>query len=129
MGSALVPPDLVRGAIQAAGLDPTPLAAALLLLIIVSAQAGMGAVVGVTILGSAIPDPSALHLTPLMLAVTFLCAWALSSGSAVYGTTLVILSRMTEQPGGIMAFRWNGAFTVLGYLLSVAWLLALAGFP
>ncbi|CAO3359020.1 hypothetical protein [Azospirillum melinis] len=132
MGSALgalVPPDLVRGAIQAAGLAPAPLAAALLLAIIVSAQAGMGAVVGVTILGSAIPDPSALQLTPLMLAVTFLCAWALSSGSAVYGTTLVILSRMTEQPGGVMAFRWNGAFTVLGYLLSVAWLLALAGFP
>ncbi|CAO3424652.1 hypothetical protein [Azospirillum doebereinerae] len=132
MGSALgalVPPDLVRHAIQAAGLDPAPLAAALLLVIIVGAQTGMGAVVGVTILGSAIPDPSALHLTPLMLAVTFLCAWALSSGSAVYGTTLVILSRMTEQPGGIMAFRWNGAFTVLGYLLSVAWLLALAGFP
>jgi len=132
MGSALgalLPPDLVRGAIQAAGLAPAPLAAALLLAIIVSAQTGMGAVVGVTILGSAIPDPSALHLTPLMLAVTFLCAWALSAGSAVYGTTLVILSRMTGQPGGIMAFRWNGAFTVLGYLLSVAWLLALAGFP
>lgn len=129
MGSALgalAPPDLVRGAIQGVGLNPIPLAAALLLFIMVSAQAGMGAVVGVTILGSAIPDPAALHLTPLMLAVTFLCAWALSSGSAVYGTTLVILSRLTEQPGGAMAFRWNGAFTVLGYLLSVAWLLALA---
>lgn len=123
---ALLPTGVLGDAIQSMGQHPILLAGLLMLFIMIGAQTGMGAVVGVTVVASAIPDPAALHLTPLMLAVTFLCSWALSSGSAVYGTTLVILSRLTAEPGAAVAFRWNGPFTALGFLLSLGWLLALA---
>lgn len=125
--AAMLPPDLVRDGIQQAGLSPVPLASLFIVLIMLASQAGMGAVVGVSILGSAFPDPSVLHMSPLMLAVTFLCSWALSASSAPLGATMIILSALNGQPGRTMAFRWNGAFIVGGLLVSICWLVVLNG--
>jgi MFS family permease len=102
-------------------LPPVLLAGLLLVFILLLAQTGFGAIVGISIIASALPDPLSFGLQPLSLAVVFLTSWGVAAGITPSGATVSILARVTQTPASEIARHWNGRFTLIACILTLAW--------
>lgn len=117
----LLDPRVMESLISHAGLTPLLLAALMLVAIMASAQLGIGAIVGISVFGAALPDPSVIGMTPMALATLFVSAWGLSAGFAAYGTTVLVAARTLGASPTDVAFRWNGPFTLAGCVVALGW--------
>lgn len=104
-----------------AGFPPLLLAAMLLVFILLLAQSGLGAIVGISIIASALPDPRVLGLEPLALATIYLTSWGIAAGITPSGATVSIMARVTRTPASTVARDWNGRYTLVACALTLGW--------
>lgn len=74
-----------------------------------------------TLLGG-IPD---LPASPTLTALAISSGWALSMTCSPFASAVILLTRITGQPGARLTWRWNAVFSVLAILTLTAafWLL------
>lgn len=80
----------------------------------------------VTFFGSLLIGVPGLALDPTVLGFSFVMGWCLNLTGSPFGTTALILGRATGVGGSTMTWRWNGPFTLAGFVL-VAGALAVFG--
>jgi hypothetical protein len=107
LGSAIVPPLAIL--------------VAMLLVTTALALVGISPMITIAVVGSALPDPGVVGITPLTLMVSFLCSWAVGTSLTPLGPTVMLTALASQRPAGTVAFRWNGSYAFGGFLLSLLW--------
>lgn len=72
----------------------------------------------VTFLGGLLVSIPELGLDPSMLGLSLLVGWALNLTGSPFGATSLLLSRVAGISGITHAWRWNGTFTVLSWIVA-----------
>ena len=72
----------------------------------------------VTFLGGLLVSIPELGLDPSMLGLSLLVGWALNLTGSPFGATSLLLSRVAGIPAMTHAWRWNGIFTVLSWIVA-----------
>lgn len=79
----------------------------------------------VTFLGGILVAIPELDLNPSLLGLSLLVGWALNLTGSPLGATSLLLSRVVGIPGMLHAWRWNGLFTIMSWVVA-ALVIALA---
>ena len=117
----------------ASGLDLSVLPTWLLLTILVAlapvtGQLGMNPILSISLLAPLVPAAESLGLSPNLIVAAITAGWALSGASSPFTATTLLIGKLA----GVSAFRvgagraWNGPYTLIGFMLLSAWILALA---
>lgn len=123
--AGLISPAAVAEMLRAASLPPILLLVLVPWAVVLGGQLGVAPIVTVAVLGAALPDPAAFGLNPVLVAVGFLAAWGLTTGSTAIAAATLIVGRLNNVSAGTVGRVWNGAYTMLGLGLLAVWLIAL----
>lgn len=123
--AAMLPPDIIAEALAALHLTGPAVAVVLVAVVLVASQVGLNPIVSVTLLAAALPAPQTLGVTPTLLGVAFMSAWALAINSSPMTASVLLLSRLAETTPATLGYRWNGGYTIGGFLLVALVLLGL----
>lgn len=111
--SGLLPLAELRALALASGMSPPLILVAAFVAVVALGQTGINPILSVTVLGAVFPDPQAVGLHPLILALTLFTAWATTTGSSSAIAAVLILARISATPAATIGRIWNGPFTLL----------------
>ncbi len=115
----LAPVEQIAHGLEAAGIGPAWLLAAVPALIVLAGQIALSPVTMVVFLAAVLhqlPHPPA---DPTLLALALASGWALSMTAAPNVTGALMLARVTGKPPVLLTWYWNGVFSLLAYGLLV----------
>lgn len=115
--ASLVPADVVAELIRATGLSGYSLLIALVLLVIALGQIAIVPLVSVSILASILPSPQTLDMSPEIIMLAFVGAWALTVQSSVFTGLILLIARLFDARPGTVVYRWNLMYSCTGVLL------------
>jgi hypothetical protein len=115
--AAMLPPDVIAEALAALHLTGSAIAIVLVAVVLVASHIGLNPIVTVTLLAAALPDPLVLGLAPALAGLAFMSAWALAVNSSPMTASVLLLSRLADTSPATLGYRWNGSYTVGGFLL------------
>ena len=113
---AVVPPALLAPWIGAMPAEMVPLAVPVVL--IATGQIGLNPIAIVALIGAAIPDPTALGLSPAALAFSCMLGWGLAVGMTPMSASALITARWAGVSPWVVGSRWNAAYTLGGLVLA-----------
>ncbi|MEX3011905.1 hypothetical protein [Hoeflea sp. TYP-13] len=79
---------------------------------------GLPPMMMVTFLGGLLVSIPQLGLDPSMLGLSLLVGWALNLTGSPFSATSLLLSRVVAIPGTLHAWRWNGLFTIMSWVVA-----------
>lgn len=123
MLAALVPSDFV--VLIATPLHPVVLLAALPLCIVAAVQFALTPIVTAVFLGTALGSLEPLPADPTLMLLALAGGWALALTASPFAAGALVLHRLTGLSAARLTWHWNGLYSLLAYLLLVAWLAAL----
>lgn len=123
--AAMLPPDLIADLLQALHLNGSIIAVVMMAVVVLASHIGLNPIVTVTLLAAALPDPQTLGVAPAVMGLAFMSAWALAVNSSPLTASVLLLSRLAGTTPATLGYRWNGGYTVGGFLLLAGLLLLL----
>jgi len=106
-----------------AGLPPFVLYLGIPLVIPLLANFAIHPIMIVSFVGSLLAQSPALQASPTLLALSFICGWAINLTSSPFSATNLVMSRTTGISGTTLAWRWNLLFSLQAYAICAACLL------
>ena len=116
--ASFLTPQMVASALAWSGTPAFLFPALVIALVICGGLLGLNPIITVMILGGALPDPAAFGVSPVILASAYLAAWGLTVGSSPVAMSTLIIGNFNQQSGATVGLRWNGLYTVTGYLVA-----------
>jgi hypothetical protein len=117
----------VGGALPASALAPLighlpPIAVPLLVpvLLIATGQLGLNPIALIALLGAAMPNPIAFHISPAVLAFACMLGWGLAVNMTPMSASAITTARWAGVSPWTVSTAWNAAFTFSALLLSWA---------
>ncbi|MBL4644975.1 MAG: hypothetical protein JKY99_00775 [Rhizobiales bacterium] len=86
---------------------------------------GVNPLVSVSVLGSLLPPPESVGITPLIFALTLLSAWSLAAGVCQGVAAVHAIANIAKKSPMVVAMRWNGTFTLMAAPVVFAFLVSL----
>ncbi|MGO1118166.1 hypothetical protein ACTL6U_05660 [Rhodovibrionaceae bacterium A322] len=119
----LVGAGLVDGAWLADGLNLQNVPPVLIYILVaallpLASSIGLPPMLMVTFLGSLLTGLEGTPLNPTWLALAFLCGWSMNLTGSHFGATALVLGRVAGVAGTTYAWRWNGVFTLVSFLVT-----------
>jgi hypothetical protein len=124
--AAMLPAEVVAQVLAALHLTGPAVAILLMAVVLLASHLGLNPIVTVTLLAAALPAPQALGLAPELAGLAFMSAWALAVNSSPMTASVLLLSHLANTTPATLGYRWNGSYTVGGFLLAAAALLGLS---
>ncbi|WP_136660151.1 hypothetical protein [Nitratireductor sp. XY-223] len=118
LGATLVDRSWFAGLLNGAHLTPAAVYITVSGLIPLASCIGLPPMMLVTFLGGLLVSIPQLGLDPTMLGLSLLAGWALNLTGSPFGATSLLLSRVVGISGMTHAWRWNGIFTVLSWVVA-----------
>ncbi len=103
-----------------ANIPPLLLYALVAAIVPIASNAAMPPILVVTFLGSLLVATPGLTADPTLLGLAFVLGWTLNLTASPFGASSLVLARVTGIPGTTLSWRWNGAFSLAAYGVSVA---------
>lgn len=119
--AALLPPEVVKSALDAVPLPPWALVAALAWVIVALGQLGANPVLSVTILTGALPPPEVLGVPGAAVAVALCGAWSLTAATSPFSAATMVTGQMGGTTAAVVGRRWNGWYAFLGLIVLTGW--------
>ena len=129
LSASLVSPQTVARTLPLDGTAPAIIYIAITAIIPLASCIGLPPMMMVTFIGGILVSVPELGLNPSLLGLSLLVGWSLNLTGSPLGATSLLLNRVVGISGILHAWRWNGLFTVLswlvaaGVLLTATWLL------
>jgi hypothetical protein len=101
------------GGFLSVGPNPGIFIAMLLVIIISGAQVGINPLATVSVMAGLLPPAADVGMSPVVLALTLLTGWSLAIGSSPAGGAINVIALLTGRTPIAVAYRWNGAFTLV----------------
>ncbi|MEM6462265.1 MAG: hypothetical protein AAF724_10145 [Pseudomonadota bacterium] len=109
------------------GFSPAAVYVAVSAFIPLASCIGLPPIMIVTFIGGILVAMPQLGLNPSMLGLALLVGWALNLTGSPFSATSLLLSRVVGIPGPVHAWRWNGLFTLMSWVVGALVLTAAAG--
>jgi hypothetical protein len=116
--ASFLTPEMIASALTWSGAPALLVPAIVIGLVIAGGLLGLNAIITVMILGGALPDPAVFGVSPIILATSYLAAWGLTVGSSPVAMSTLIIGNFNQQSGATVGLRWNGIYTLSGYVVS-----------
>ena len=121
-----LPPGAIQEGIRFLAISPRWLPTITYLLVIVLSNLALHPMLAVIILSSAMPNPVQMGISPLSMALAYLCGWGVGISASPYTICNLMIGQLTGKTAHYVAYRWNGRYllgvTLLGsvvlYLLA-----------
>ncbi|MEM9106716.1 MAG: hypothetical protein AAGC96_13770, partial [Pseudomonadota bacterium] len=124
LSASLVSPQTVARALPLDGTSPVVIYIMITAIIPLASCIGLPPMMMVTFIGYTLVSVPELGLNPSLLGLSLLVGWSLNLTGSPLGATSLLLNRVVGITGIRHAWRWNGLFTVLSWLVAAAVLLA-----
>lgn len=121
----IVPGAEMKSVGALAELPPAVTYVGVVTLIPLASLAGLPAMLMVTFLGTFLSGALGDHINPDLLALSLICGWAINLTASPFGGTNLILSRITATAATVLAFRWNGVFSIAAWAIAATILIIL----
>ena len=115
--AGLVPADVIAALISATGLSGYGLLISMMLLVIALGQIAIVPLVSVSILASILPPPQTLGMSPEIIMLALVGAWALTVQSSVFTGLTLLTARLFDERPETVVYRWNLVYSCTGLLL------------
>jgi len=115
--TALLPPQAIPETLAALHISGPALIVAVLAVLTLAAQIGLNPIVMVTLLASALHTPEPLGVSAQVLGLTFMAGWGLAINASPVTASVLLLARMAGVTPATVGYRWNGMFTLGGFVL------------
>ena len=125
--ASLVSPQTMAKALPLSGTAPAVIYIAITAIIPLASCIGLPPMMMVTFIGAILVSVPELGLNPSLLGLSLLVGWSLNLTGSPLGATSLLLSRVVGISGILHAWRWNGLFTVLSWVVAACVLLAATG--
>jgi len=126
MIAAALPTELIAAGIRALHLPPELIPGLVVVLIVLGGQLAMNPIISVSIVAAILPPPEALGTTPAVVAASYMIAWGLCVGGSPFTLSTLIIGGIAGKTGRFVGHVWNGAYTIIGVALVIAWFAALS---
>lgn len=116
--SYFLTPELVAELLTKAHIPAMAFPAIVIAIVLLGGLAGLNAIVTVTILATALPNPEAFGVPTIILGLVHIYAWGLTVASSPVAMSTLILGALTRESGATVGLKWNGLFTLLAWIVS-----------
>ncbi|WP_419912056.1 hypothetical protein [Hoeflea sp.] len=124
LGATLVDRGSFAVFLSGADLNPVSVYIVVTALIPLASCIGLPPMMLVTFLGGLLVSIPGLGLDPTMLGLSLLVGWALNLTGSPFGATSLLLTRVVGISGITHAWKWNGIFTILSWIVAAAVIVA-----
>lgn len=118
INAAIAPDDVVR-MLASLGLGPDGKIVLLVLVMVVGGAIGLHPLIPVVLVGHVLP-PEALGLSAPTMAIALMALWGLCTNISPFSATTLFMARITRESHFTIAWRWNGAVSLMGGVLVAA---------
>jgi len=115
----LVPIETLATVLGLATIAPFILYALVAAVIPVVSNMGLPPIFTVTFLGSILNATPGLDVDPTLLGLSLVLGWTLNLTGSPFSASSLVLARTTGIPGRVLSWHWNGAFSVVAYVMIV----------
>lgn len=121
-----VDPATLAGLTAVLGLPVGALPPLAFLLIVGAAMIGLNPILTVMVTGAVIGDPATLGLSPVVLALAYVAAWAIAAGAGPFTASTMIIGRFAGVSARTVGLGLNGPYSLIAV---VGWLAILSILP
>ena len=128
LGASLVDHAWLENSIAFSHIDPIVIYVAVSAIVPLASCIGLPPMMMVTFVGGLLVSLPNLQLQPSVLAFSLLVGWGLNLTGSPMSASSLVLSRVANIPVTVHAWRWNGVFTIVSWLVAVLFILTMSIF-
>lgn len=122
LAAEVISPFLGKTAMDWTLVSPSVLLIAILWLMPILGQLGMGPILVATLAAPLLPPAESMGMSPSVIVLTFTSGWALSGATSPFTANTMLVARICGVTARHVGVRWNGLYTVLAGLAVSAWI-------
>ncbi|MCP4999600.1 MAG: hypothetical protein GY933_12880 [Hyphomicrobiales bacterium] len=124
LGASLVSHEAIADYLLAINISPLFVYIAVSGIIPLASCIGLPPMMIVTFIGGLLVSIPQLGLDPSLLGLSLLVGWAVNLTGSPFSATSLLLSRVVSIPGTVHAWKWNGLFTIMSWIVAAIVLFA-----